>query len=427
MDLIRNNVIDIIKPEEVESLIDEGYLKDEGELIEVLNDGSSVLAHTCNARCLVPDKDGNLICRATNYQKSKINTKHVLMDLPNNYSKACLERLEKANLADLYCLPCGEIESFQSPLDYFHPKMHIPKWKHGDKTISPCETKSFCICRSMQNFQFLCGSGGSCKYCCKYCAKVDKGNFCTVSTTKDGALLRRSNFLHNTKRVTSERYQQKEREKMRSFKHPQGNVISVNQIIHHILKYPEVITNLKFIQVPTTSLETRTGKALRKPDTSNNAVQQNNYNQDEGNNRISSTNNTSPNIIPEDCGLQGKRLFNDSQVATFTDMQLNRNSVKVDMITLFSLRPPELVRIVDMVGNYLRWFHVASKRMKDSIVSELIHENIYKSAWIDGFNCQIMLRLKALTELIDWIKSIKMRMVLKKKFSLYSKSLNTLS
>ena len=87
-----------------------------------------------------------------------------------------------------------------------------------------------------------------------------------MSTSSDGTLVRRANFLHNTKRVVSDKVQQAEREKKRSWKHPQGTVISVNEVLHHILKYPEVITDLNFIIIQTTSLEARTGKSLRNPD-----------------------------------------------------------------------------------------------------------------------------------------------------------------
>ena len=65
----------------------------------------------------------------------------------------------------------------------------------------------------MQNCQMLCGAGGSCKYCCKYVAKVDKNNFFTASAGSDGTLILRGNFLHNTKCVVSDKVQQQEREK----------------------------------------------------------------------------------------------------------------------------------------------------------------------------------------------------------------------
>ena len=68
----------------------------------------------------------------------------------------------------------------------------------------------------MQNIQFLRGSGGLCKYCCKYVGKIDKKNYCTVSKSAVGSLIRHAMFLHNTKRVTSDKVQQVEREKKRN-------------------------------------------------------------------------------------------------------------------------------------------------------------------------------------------------------------------
>ena len=111
------------------------------------------------------------------------------MDLPNNFSELCLKRLEKAGVAILERNDDGDIVSFKSHLDYFHPKKHIPPWKYGDENISPCETKTFIACRSMQNIQCLYGAGGSCKYCCKYVAKIDKNKYFIVSASTDGTLI----------------------------------------------------------------------------------------------------------------------------------------------------------------------------------------------------------------------------------------------
>ena len=118
----------------------------------------------------------------------------------------------------------------------------------------------------MKNIQRVNGSGGLCKYCYKYFGKIDKNNYFTVSTSAGGSLIRRAIGLHNTQRVTSYKVQQAERDNKQNWKHPQGTVISVIEVWHHILKYPEVITNLNFVMIQTTSLETRTGKSIQNPD-----------------------------------------------------------------------------------------------------------------------------------------------------------------
>ena len=67
---IRNNVVDIIKPEKVDDLIKEDVIDHKDDVIQVQLDGLEYLIHTCNSRCLAPDKYGKVICRATNYRNS---------------------------------------------------------------------------------------------------------------------------------------------------------------------------------------------------------------------------------------------------------------------------------------------------------------------------------------------------------------------
>ena len=59
--LIRNNIVDIIKPEEVDAMIDEGLINHKDDVNQVQIDGKTYIIHRWNSRCLVPDKDGNLI------------------------------------------------------------------------------------------------------------------------------------------------------------------------------------------------------------------------------------------------------------------------------------------------------------------------------------------------------------------------------
>ena len=60
----------------------------------------------------------------------------------------------------------------------------------------------------------------------------------------------------------------------------------------------------------------------------------------------------------------------------------------------------------DMVGKYYRWFNVKSKPLKDNSFLEFIDEDLKKSACIDSVKCQILLRNKALHEVILWLVTI---------------------
>ena len=47
--LIRNNVVDVIKPEEVDDLIKEGIIEHKDDVIQAQLDGLTYLIHTCNS------------------------------------------------------------------------------------------------------------------------------------------------------------------------------------------------------------------------------------------------------------------------------------------------------------------------------------------------------------------------------------------
>ena len=125
-ELIRNNVIDVITSGEIDDLIDEGYINYKDNIVEVQKDGLTYLIHKCNHRCLVPNENGKLICRPTNYQKTIINIVHTMMEVPNKYSKQCMERLEKDGLATLVRDEHSNVISFKISEDYFHPKKNMP-------------------------------------------------------------------------------------------------------------------------------------------------------------------------------------------------------------------------------------------------------------------------------------------------------------
>ena len=96
-----------------------------------------------------------------------------MIDLPKQFSKPCIKRLEKSGLDTLIRNECNKNNSFKSYFDYFNLEKNSP-WEYGGDNISPCETIMFTACRSIQNIQYLIVLGGSFKYCCKYVGNIDK-------------------------------------------------------------------------------------------------------------------------------------------------------------------------------------------------------------------------------------------------------------
>ena len=151
------------------------------------------------------------------------------------------------------------------------------------------------------------------------------------------------------------------------------------------MKYPEVITNLNFVIILTISLESRTGKSLQNNDNSTN----NNFTRSDAN----VTNNSKKIVRYPNEFLQSlftNIQFAESQYLKHEYMQLFKTYRKLDIIARFSLRPPELIKIV-MVGKYYQWFNISSKPLKHNVVLEFIDEDITKSTWVDAMKCQILI------------------------------------
>ena len=94
------------------------------------------------------------------------------------------------------------MKSFKSQLPFFHPSCHVPAVNWNDiYNISLVEGYTFIVCQSMQNIQRITNTGGCNKYCIKYLGKIDEQNAVIVyaDSHKNGVLITKSSFLHNTK------------------------------------------------------------------------------------------------------------------------------------------------------------------------------------------------------------------------------------
>ena len=69
------------------------------------------------------------------------------------------------------------------------------------------------------------------------------------------------------------------------------------------------------------------------------------------------------------------------------------------MISLFSLRPPELRSLIDQPGLYFRWFYVEKKTLSYETMENIL-DSIYEDcAWVDALQHQVFVRDKAFEEI----------------------------
>ena len=135
-DLIRASICDIVRTDEVQHLIDDGIFTDTKDYEEMQKDAGNILPHICNARCKkrVDHKNcpSDFKCRKTNNLKmSPDNTKHCYVQLPNEHTPECIQRLiqigliKRVNIIEEDTdLPSNEYESDHK---FFYPIRHIPR------------------------------------------------------------------------------------------------------------------------------------------------------------------------------------------------------------------------------------------------------------------------------------------------------------
>ena len=193
-----------------------------------------------------------------------------------------------------------------------------------------------------------------------------------------------STFLHDTKVVSSKIAEDKDREQ---YKHKaQGRCISHMEMMHLMLGYVEVVTNLDFCNISTMPLELRAGIKIDSDCLEN----------EDGAYITTEVDNFRRNALH----LDAWRWHTDSQLLILDDLKVSK--ISIDKVTQFSLRPPELMSLFDTLGNYFRWFQISKNKIKVNDLPGKLSASLSETCWIDGLQRQIRLRRKAIGEVKKW-------------------------
>jgi hypothetical protein len=85
--------------------------------------------------------------------------------------------------------------------------------------------------------------------------------------------------------------------------------------------------------------------------------------------------------------------------------------VSVDKITIFGVRPPELA-FVGHVGNYFRWFELEAAvphGKAEELHTEMVDYDVMKTGWVDGLNCRVRVRPRAILEIVQYLNDAQRR------------------
>jgi hypothetical protein len=207
-DLIATNVMEIVKPDEIAKHIADGLLSCPEDIDDIVRDGWRKLKHTCTPRCLrrIGTGDGpeNFKCRKQHAVKDTPDpTCHQFINLPCNISDSTKSILQRAGIYTPPSYDGARDESYSIP--YFQPTRHMaPCITNAICNMSPIISTHFLMTKSMNNAQLISEARGVPKYILKYVAKRDEGNKAILfANGRTDDIRVGSQFLHNTKIVTS--------------------------------------------------------------------------------------------------------------------------------------------------------------------------------------------------------------------------------
>eukprot|EP00957_Ditylum_brightwellii_P054487 4128891-Ditylum_brightwellii.AAC.1 len=113
--------------------------------------------------------------------------------------------------------------------------------------------------------------------------------------------------------------------------------MAVLEMLHVMLKYPEIVTNIEFIKVTTTPLELRGGIAITFDDNKEDDVY------------ICSAVESFCRVNTD---LDTTRLHTNSQNLFVDDIKLSK--ISIVKVTQYGLGLPELLKVITKLGDYYR-------------------------------------------------------------------------
>ena len=390
-DLIRTSVMEIIRTDtDLPRLINNGMLKSVDEVADVTSLGKTILVHNCNERCKIRIGPGNtdkdFRCRKIHpVLGSSDPTQHTYISINTKFQKATLDVLE-----DIGIYQDGKFNH-----QYFEPKRHMPPYNYNAKyNMSPVISDFFIVLKSMQNVQALDHTNSLTKYVSKYIAKFDESNYtllCQDIHTSDWVIGK--THLHNTKVIRSKINEDKAFSKERLKNHPKGRDYPHLEIRQIMMGDEEIFTNMTFIPLSTLPYELRPTNRIEL--NQNGDVVNNDPHADHP--EDSYRDKPPMQVIRMDNFLPTEQLMTENQIATYKNHDGKAKSY--DQISLFSLRPPELLKVFTNPVDYFRLCYISNKTISIDTIENLLHMDTNRCCWIDCLGREVKLRTLAFEEI----------------------------
>ena len=363
------------------------YISSVDQLIEILEQAKSFLPHKCHSRCQIPrtTEHGDVfyVCKVQdNYFKSPTPYKHTIAPIDTFHTVEATKIYNHLGMMD------GDNVIDQVLLSEFH----VPICSREDPKFSPTNGFLFVLFPSSQNLQYTTGYMiGS--YLVKYVTKLDDVARVLLMPprTFDPQHARGTiEQLHNTKITSNKIMANKTRKQGANY----GRAVTHTECLSVILGESLVTSTVPFVHFSTSPREYRPafykrGYSCNERNVPDQIAYLTNINQE----------------IREKKQFPACRQFSDNQMKVIFDER--SSSLSIDAITVFSIRPPELL-FVNSVRLYFRWFERCEMDGEEDTIKDALKERLNiekdKCQWIDGLHMQIVLRRGAIEEILSYTR-----------------------
>ena len=243
-------------------------------------------------------------------------------------------------------------------------KHHYPS--EAGTHFSPTNASIFALVRSSTNLQ-ICDTYMSARYLAKYAAGVEERSFGYIHSSGDPSSFTVGIEGQQNEKIAGVRVSSKCNNKFRSLT---GRVLSLTESAWWLLRFPYVVTNIAFVHVVTAPKEKRAGIVVEKS--------------------VAKVFRQDPIFGKEFLTRKALQLPPHRQFTRFQEISIvdaEKSPFSNDKITVFSVRPPELL-FIRFVEHYFTWF--TRRRLRRNESSEtLLSLDTIQSQWIDGLGYKI--------------------------------------
>ena len=320
------------------------------------------------------------ICRVPKYPPSNCFS---FKEIPVNFSCETMELLREMDLADI-----DENSLFPKVKDPLTAgKHHYPTV--SNEHYSPTNAALFALTQSSTNVQ-ICDDYMAPRYVAKYAAGVESRAVAKIvaGETENSVKVLTEPIAHE--KIAGVQASQKKLRGDEKQKSVTGRVVSITECLWWSLQLPYVCTNVDFVHVPTVPKEFRSGIVTEKR-FSNNV-------------KLGATFMEGIRVRKHVLQLPKHRQFTRTQIFLLADVETS--SISPDKVTVFGLRPPELL-FVSKLKNYYSWFVRCKPQTKKSISNHevFLKRNLRRSCWVDALGYLVKLRPGSVDAFVNFCRT----------------------